>query len=120
MSDLRNDGLLVDMVNESIEEDYNITCGEIAIKHVTRIQIQMTRIRIQHVTIIRVQHVRRIQIQYVTRIQLQHVIRILHVNKIDLVQRQTTVNEDGRSEVNIIMSWTMMHVCGRRRKTHRK
>ena len=31
-----------------------------------------------------------------TRIQIQHVmrIRILHVNKIDLVQRQKTVNKD--------------------------
>ena len=40
-----HDRLLVDMVNESIEEDYNITCDEISNKHVTRIQIQhVTRI----------------------------------------------------------------------------
>ena len=57
-------------------------------------------------TRIRIQHVRRIRIQHVTRIQIQHVmrIRILHVNKIDLVQRWTTVNEDGGAEVDIIMS----------------
>ena len=35
----RHDRLLVDMVNESIEEDYNITCDEISNKHVTRIRI---------------------------------------------------------------------------------
>ena len=68
MSVSRHDGLLVDMVNESIEEDYNITCEEISNKHVTRIRIQVTRIRIQHVTRIRMQHVRRIRIQHVTRI----------------------------------------------------
>ena len=33
----RHDGLLVVMVNESIEEDYNITGDEISNKHVTRI-----------------------------------------------------------------------------------
>ena len=39
-----------------------------------------------------------------TRIPIQHVmrIRILHVNKIDLVQRQTTVNVDGGAEVDIM------------------
>ena len=106
MSVPRHDGLLVDMVNESIEGDYNITCDELSNKHVTRTRIQVTRIRIQHVTRIRIQHVRRIRIQHVTRIQIQHVmrIRILHVNTIDLVQRRTTVNEDGWSEVNIIIS----------------
>ena len=53
VSVLRHDGLLVDMVNESIEEDSNT--------HVTRIRIQhVTRIRIQHVTRIRIQHVTRI------------------------------------------------------------
>ena len=74
MSVPHHDRLLVDMVNESIEGDYNITCDEISNKHVTRI-------RIQHVTRIRIQHLRRIQIQHVTRIQIQHVmgIRILHV-----------------------------------------
>ena len=78
----RNDGLLVDMINESIEQDYNITCDEISNKHVTRIRIQVTSIRIQHVTRIRIQHMRRIRIQHVTRIQIQHAmrIRILHVN----------------------------------------
>ena len=35
-----HDGFLVDMVNESIEEDSNITCGEDSNKHVTRIEIQ--------------------------------------------------------------------------------
>ena len=54
---------------------YNITSDEISNKHVTRIQIQ---------------HVMRI--------------RILHVNKIDLVQRRTTVNEDGGAELDIIVS----------------
>ena len=29
MSVSRHDGLLVDMVNESIEEDYNITCDDV-------------------------------------------------------------------------------------------
>ena len=98
----RHDGLLGDMVNESIEEDYNITCDEISNKHVTKI-------RIQHVTRIQIPHVRRIRIQHVTRIQIQHVmrIRILHVNKIDLVQRRTTVNEDGGSEVKICLSANM-------------
>ena len=57
MSVPRHDGLLADMVNESIEEDYNITCDEISNKHVTRIQIQ---------------HVMSI--------------RLLHVNNVDLVQ----------------------------------
>ena len=106
MSVPRHDGLLVDMVNESIEEDYNITCDKISNKHVTRIRIQVTRIRIQHGTRIRIQHMRRIRIQNVTRIQIQHVmgIRILHVNKIDLMQRRTIVNEDGGAEVDIIMS----------------
>ena len=87
------------MVNESIEEDNNITCDEISNKHVTSILIQVTRIRIQHVTRIRIQHVRRIRIQHVMRIQIQHVmrIRILHVNTIDMLQRRTAVNEDGRS-----------------------
>ena len=33
------DGLLVDMVNESIEEDSNITCDENSNKHMTRICI---------------------------------------------------------------------------------
>ena len=56
----RHDGLRVDMVNESIEEDYNITCDEITNNHVTRIRIQVTRIRIQPVTRIRIQHVTRI------------------------------------------------------------
>ena len=99
------------MVNESIEEHYNITRDEISNKHLTRIRIQVTRIRIQHVTKIRIQHVRRIRIQYVTRI-LIHVmkIRILHVNKNDLVQRRTTVNVDGRAEVDIIMSSPRMSV----------
>ena len=73
MSVPRHDRLLVDMVNESIEVDYNITCDEISNKHVTRIQIQVTRIQIQHVMRI----------------------RILHVNTIDLVQMRTAVNEDG-------------------------
>ena len=58
MSVSRHDGLLVDMINESIEE---------IIIHVTRF-------------------------------------RILHVNRIDLVQRRTTVNEDGGAEVDIILS----------------
>ena len=35
----RHDRLLVDMVNESIEVDYNITCDEISNKHVTIIRI---------------------------------------------------------------------------------
>ena len=82
MSVPRHDGLLVDMVNEMIEEDYNITCDEISNKHVTTIGIQ---------------HVTRIQIQHVMRI------RILHVNNIDLVQRTTTVNEDGGAEVDIMV-----------------
>ena len=51
MSVPRHDGLLVDMIKESIEEDYNITCDEISNKHVTRIRIQVTRIRIQHVIV---------------------------------------------------------------------
>ena len=55
-----HDGLLVDMVNGRIEEDYNIICDEISNKHVTRIRIQVTRIRMQHVTRIRIHHVRRI------------------------------------------------------------
>ena len=42
----RHVGLLVDMINESIGEDYNITRDEISYKHVTRIRIQVTRIRI--------------------------------------------------------------------------
>ena len=95
------------MVNESIGEDYNITCDENSNKHVPRIRIQVTRIRIQHVTRIRIQHVRRIRIQHdVTRIQIQHVMRILilHVNKIDLVQWRTAVNKDGGAEEDIIMS----------------
>ena len=94
------------MVNV-IEEDYNMTCDEISNKHVARIQIQATRIRIQHVTRNQIQHVRRIRIQHVTSIQIQHVmrIRILHVNKIDLVQRRTAVTEDGGAKVvDIIMS----------------
>ena len=61
----------MDMVNESIEEDYNITCNEIPNEHVTRIRIHVTRIRIQHVMRVRIQHVMRI--------------RTLHVKKIDLV-----------------------------------
>ena len=36
----RHDGLLVDMVNESIEVDSNITCDADLNKHVTKIQIQ--------------------------------------------------------------------------------
>ena len=32
MSVQRHDGLLVDIVNESIEQDYNITCNEISYK----------------------------------------------------------------------------------------
>ena len=48
MSVPRHDILPVDMVNESIEADYNITYDKISIKHVTRIKIQVTRIRIQH------------------------------------------------------------------------
>ena len=86
----RHDKLLVDMVNERIEKDYNITCDEISNKYVTRIRI----------------HVRMIGIQHMTRSKIQHVIRIriLHVNKIDLVQRRTAVNEDGGAEVDIIMS----------------
>ena len=48
----------MDMVNESIEDDSNITCDEILNKHVIRIRIQhVTRIRIQHVTRIQIQHV---------------------------------------------------------------
>ena len=106
MSVPRHDGLLLDMVNESIEEDYNITCVEISNKHLTRIRIQVTRIRIQHVTRVRIQHLRRIRIQHVMRIQIQHVMRtrIFHVNKIGLVQRRTTVNEDGGAKVDIFMS----------------
>ena len=45
----------MDMVNESIEDDSNITCDEILNKHVMRI-------RIQHVTRIQIQHVMRIRI----------------------------------------------------------
>ena len=106
MSVPRHDGFLVDMVNEIIEEDYNISCDEISNKHVTRIRIQVTRNRIQYVTRIRIQHVTRFRIQHVTRIQIEHVmrIRILHVNKIDWVQRRTTVNGDGGAEVDIIAS----------------
>ena len=117
-----HDGLLVDMVNESIEEDYNITCDKISNKHVTRMRIQVTRIRIQYVTRIRIQHVTRIRIQHVTKIQIQHVmrIRVLHVNKIYLIQRRTTENDDGGSEVDIIISWPRMSVCRRRWKTHLK
>ena len=37
MSVPRHAGLLVDMVNESIEDYYNITYDEISNKHVTRI-----------------------------------------------------------------------------------
>ena len=37
MSVSRHGGLLVDMVNDSIEEDSNITCDEGYNKHVTRI-----------------------------------------------------------------------------------
>ena len=105
VSVLRHDGLLVDMVNESIEENYNITCDEISNKLARRNRIQVTRIQIQHVTRIRIQHVRKIRI-HVTRIQIQHVmrIRILHVNNINLVRRRTAVNEDGWAEVDIIMS----------------
>ena len=89
MSVSRHDGLLVDMINESIEEII-IHVTRFRKKHVARIRIQVTRIRIQNVT--------RIQIQHVMRI------RILHVNRIDLVQRRTTVNEDGGAEVDIILS----------------
>ena len=78
----RLDGLLVDMVNESIEGDSNITCDKESNKHVTRI-------RIQHVTRIQIQHKTRIQIQHVTRI------RILHVKRIDLVQGRPTVKQNG-------------------------
>ena len=90
----RHDGLPVDIVNENIKEDYNITCDEISSKHVTRIRIQVTKIRIPHVTKIRIQHVTRNRIQHVMRI------RILHVHKINLLHRRTTVNEDGGAEVD--------------------
>ena len=68
MSVPRHDGLLVDMVNESIEEDYNITCDEIPNNHVKRIRMHVMRIGMQHVTRIRIQHVTRVRIQHVTRI----------------------------------------------------
>ena len=81
----RHDGLLVDMVNESIQEDLNIACDEDWGRHVTGIHIQhVTRIWIQHVMRIRIQYMTRIRIQHVTRIRIQHVmrIRILHVTRI--------------------------------------
>ena len=69
MSVPHHDGLLVDIVNENIEEDYNITCDGILNKHVTSMRIQhVTRIRIKHVTRTRIPHVMRIRIQHVTRI----------------------------------------------------
>ena len=98
MSVPRIDGFIVDMVNESIEEDSIITCDEDSNKYVTRIRIQ---------------HVTRIQIQLVMRIRIQHVmrIRLLHLKRIDLVQGRTTVKEDGGTEVGIILSRPKMHVC---------
>ena len=74
--------------------------SNISNNHVTRIRIQVTDEDSNTGDEDSNKHVMRIRIQYVTRIQIQHVtmIRILHVNKIDFVQRRTTVNENGRAE----------------------
>ena len=54
-----------------------------------------------------------------TRILIQHVtrIRILHVKRIDLVQKRTRVKDDGGTEVDINLSRPRMPMSRRRRKT---
>ena len=141
-----HDGLLLDMVNDSIEEDSNITCDEDS-NTTCDDDLNTTCDRDSNTTCdegfkynmwwgfeynmwrgfkynmwrgFQIQHVTRIRIQHVTRTQIQHVtrIRILHVKRIDLLQRRTRVKDDWGTEVYINLSRPRMPMSWRRRNTH--
>ena len=91
------DGLFVNRVDDGLDEEIDGMAADFAMRLKEDNEGSETVIRIC---------AKGFNTTYVTRIRIQHVmmIRILHVKRIDLVQRRTRVKENGGADVDIILS----------------